>query len=54
VKPLTVVDGVEGARDGFTGGVVTSTHATFVPPGLGVEDVVTARLLQGHMGDGEM
>lgn len=42
---LTIADNVEGACNSFAGGVVTSTHATFVPPGFRVQYMVTACLL---------
>ena len=43
--PLTIMDGVERARDSLARGVVPSAHTTLVPPRLGVQHVVTPRLL---------
>lgn len=43
---LTVLGVVEGPCQRFAGGVVAATHAALVVPGLGVEDVVAARLLR--------
>lgn len=45
---LTVLGVVEGPCQRFTGGVVAATHAALVVSGLGVEDVVAARLLRRH------
>lgn len=45
---LTVLGVVEGPCQRFTRGVVTATHAALVVSGLGVEDVVAARLLRRH------
>lgn len=46
---LTVADDVESSCHGFAGRVVASAHAALVPPRLGVEHVVAARLLQGRV-----
>lgn len=45
---LTVLGVVEGPCQRFAGGVVATTHAAFVVSGLGVENVVAARLLRRH------
>lgn len=45
---LTILGVVEGPSQRFAGGVVTTTNTTFVISGLGVEDVVAARLLRRH------
>lgn len=47
-RPLTVLGVVEGPCQRFAGGVVATTHSTLVVSGLGVEDVVAARLLRRH------
>lgn len=45
---LTVLSVVEGSSHGFARRVVASANAAFVVPGLGVEDVVAARLLRSR------
>lgn len=49
---LTVAYNVEGACDRFAGRVVTSAHTAFVPPGFGVQYMVTARLLLSEEANG--
>lgn len=50
---LTVLSVVEGSGHGFARRVVASANAAFVVPGLGVEDVVAARLLRSRTPRGD-
>lgn len=50
---LTVLSVVEGSSHGFARRVVASANAAFVVPGLGVEDVVAARLLRSRTPRGD-
>lgn len=47
---LTVAYNVKGVSNSFAGGVVPPTNATLVPPGFGVQYMITACLLLRQKG----